>query len=41
MINKMSWQCVPCVSSIDKNVNTDKALEKINKLNEMLAPHLG
>ena len=29
------------ISSIDKNDNTNKALEKINKLNEMLESHLG
>ncbi len=29
------------ISSIDINDNTDKALEKINKLNEMLQSHLG
>lgn len=29
------------ISSIDKNDNSDKALEKINKLNEMLQSHLG
>ena len=28
------------ISSIDKNDTTGKALEKINKLNEMLASHL-
>lgn len=29
------------ISSIDINDNTNKALEKINKLNEMLESHLG
>ncbi|MFT5761746.1 MAG: cell division protein ZapA (FtsZ GTPase activity inhibitor) [Polaribacter sp.] len=29
------------ISSIDKKDNSDKALEKINKLNEMLQSHLG
>lgn len=29
------------ISSIDKNDNSDKALEKINNLNEMLQSHLG
>jgi cell division protein ZapA len=29
------------ISSIDKNDSSNKALEKINKLNEMLQSHLG
>ena len=29
------------ISSIDKSENTDKALKKINELNEMLQSHLG